>query len=59
MDDAIPYLALTPDPLTTSRTVRQAMACDFSARDADYNRPVSSIRDRPVRLATTRDGYTS
>jgi 2-aminoethylphosphonate-pyruvate transaminase len=59
MDDDIPYLLLTPGPLTTSRAVRQAMARDYSTWDTDYNRVVSSVRDRLVRLATAREGYTS
>ncbi len=32
MDNDIPYLLLTPGPLTTSRTVRQAMQRDLSTR---------------------------
>ena len=37
MDDDIPYLLLTPGPLTTSRTVRQAMMRDYCTWDEDYN----------------------
>ncbi|MAD79694.1 MAG: hypothetical protein QGF59_19895 [Pirellulaceae bacterium] len=34
MDDDVPYLLLTPGPLTTSRTVRQAMVSDYSTWEA-------------------------
>ncbi len=59
MDNDIPYLLLTPGPLTTSRTVRQAMQCDYSTWDSDYNELVEQIRRRLVTLATQQDGYTS
>jgi len=59
VDDDIPYLLLTPGPLTTSRTVRQAMLRDYSTWDVDYNTLVNEVRNRLVRLATSRDGYTS
>jgi 2-aminoethylphosphonate-pyruvate transaminase len=59
VDDDIPYLLLTPGPLTTSRTVRQAMLRDSCTWDADYNQIVQDIRQRLVRLATPCDGYTS
>ncbi len=59
LDDDIPYLLLTPGPLTTSRTVREAMRFDYSTWDADYNRLVDDVRNRIVRLATHEDGYTS
>ena len=51
MDDDIPYLLLTPGPLTTSRSVRQAMQSDFSTWDADYNQRVEFVRSELVRLA--------
>ncbi len=51
MDDDIPYLLLTPGPLTTSKTVRQAMQSDFSTWDVDYNTRVEFVRDELVRLA--------
>jgi 2-aminoethylphosphonate-pyruvate transaminase len=59
MDDEIPYLLLTPGPLTTSRSVRQAMMRDYCTWDSDYNRLVSEIRERLLRLATSRSDYTS
>ncbi len=58
MDDDIPYLLLTPGPLTTSRTVREAMLHDYSTWDADYNNRVQSVRRQIVRLATDSDDYT-
>lgn len=58
MDADIPYLLLTPGPLTTSRTVREAMLKDFSTWDVDYNRIVTRVREGIVALATERDGYT-
>ena len=46
------YLLLTPGPLSTTRTVREAMMQEFSTWDVDYNSIVQSIRERLVRLAT-------
>lgn len=51
LDDEIPYLLLTPGPLTTSKTVKQAMMRDFCTWDDDYNRIVTNIRRRLVELA--------
>lgn len=60
MDDDIPYLLLTPGPLTTSRTVREAMLRDYCTWDADYNSLVSDIRCRLVALASgDAERYTS
>ena len=63
MDDDIPYLLLTPGPLTTSRTVRAAMNVDLSTWDVDYNDRVESVRGQLVGLATATatatDDYTS
>ncbi len=59
MDPEIPYLLLTPGPLTTSRTVKEVMLRDFCTWDDEYNSIVTDIRQRLVRLATERDGYTS
>ena len=52
MDDDIPYLLLTPGPLTTTRTVRAAMLQDYCTWDDEYNQRVSDIRHRLVRLAS-------
>ncbi|MBN2295376.1 MAG: 2-aminoethylphosphonate--pyruvate transaminase [Pirellulales bacterium] len=51
MDNDIPYLLLTPGPLTTSRTVKQAMMRDYCTWDDDYNAIVSDVRRRLVALA--------
>ena len=54
------YLLLTPGPLTTSRTVKEAMLFDSCTWDDDYNLGVvQAIRQRLVELATPADGYTS
>ncbi len=58
MDSDIPYLLLTPGPLTTSRTVRQAMLADYSTWDVDYNRIVEEVRAELVALASPTPGYT-
>jgi len=60
LDPDIPYLLLTPGPLTTSRGVRQAMLQDFCTWDGDYNNIVSDIRRRLVTLAgQTEPEFTS
>ena len=49
-----PYLLLTPGPLTTSETVKEAMMTDWCTWDADYNvHIVEEIRKSLVALATT------
>lgn len=59
MDADIPYLLLTPGPLTTTKSVREAMGVDYSTWDVDYNQRVVEIRERLVRLATNKPGFTS
>jgi len=60
VDSDIPYLLLTPGPLTTSKTVKQVMMQDFCTWDDDYNRIVNDIRCRLVRLASeTDERYTA
>ncbi|QDU00145.1 2-aminoethylphosphonate--pyruvate transaminase [Gimesia aquarii] len=59
MDAEIPYLLLTPGPLTTTKSVREAMQVDYSTWDIDYNQRVVEIRNRLVQLATNESGYTS
>lgn len=59
MDADIPYLLLTPGPLTTTQSVRDAMRVDYSTWDVDYNQRVVEIRDRLVQLASSSPGYTS
>ena len=58
MDSDIPYLLLTPGPLTTSRTVKEAMLNDYCTWDDDYNQVVSDIRSRLVRLVDGTDRHT-
>ncbi len=59
MDDDIPYLLLTPGPLTTTASVRNAMRVDYSTWDVDYNQRVVEIQNRLVQLASNTPGYTS
>ncbi|WP_339730903.1 2-aminoethylphosphonate--pyruvate transaminase [uncultured Gimesia sp.] len=59
MDADIPYLLLTPGPLTTTKSVRDAMGVDYSTWDVDYNQRVVEIRERLVQLATNAPGYTA
>lgn len=54
------YLLLTPGPLSTSETVRQAMLNDWCTWDDQYNKEiVQVIRDKLVKLATQHDNYSS
>lgn len=54
------YLLLTPGPLTTSRSVKEAMLFDSCTWDDDYNLGVvQTIRQQLVALATPQPGYTS
>ena len=59
MDDDIPYLLLTPGPLTTTGSVRDAMRVDYSTWDVDYNQRVVEIRGHLVQLASSSPGYTA
>jgi len=52
MDDDVPYLLLTPGPLTTSKSVKQVMMQDYCTWDADYNSIVNDIRKRLTVLAS-------
>lgn len=56
-----PYLLLTPGPLTTTDTVKQAMLMDWCTWDEDYNvHIVQEIRRQLVELAMQHpDEYTS
>ena len=58
MQDDIPYLLLTPGPLTTTKTVKQAMLVDLSTWDRDYNDIVQEVRHALVNFATQTDEYT-
>lgn len=59
MDDDIPYLLLTPGPLTTSQSVKRAMLQDYCTWDADYHLIVNEIRERLVRLVGDAPEYTA
>ncbi len=57
-----PYILLTPGPLSTSPTVREAMLRDWCTWDDDYNLGiVTPIRQKLVQLATASnpDQYTA
>lgn len=54
------YLLLTPGPLTTTPTVKQAMLQDWCTWDDDYNvEIVQSIRQQLTTLSTQAEGYTT
>ncbi len=55
-----PYLLLTPGPLSTSKSVRNALLRDWCTWDADYNEEiVQNIRRRLVALASKKsEDYT-
>ena len=59
MQDDIPYLLLTPGPLTTTAQVKAEMQVDLSTWDRDYNAIVQEVRQILVALATSEPGYTS
>lgn len=56
-----PYLLLTPGPLTTTETVKEAMLSDWCTWDEDYNVGiVEAIRADLVRLASSKpEDYTA
>jgi 2-aminoethylphosphonate-pyruvate transaminase len=55
-----PYLLLTPGPLSTTKTVKEAMLRDWCTWDDSYNRIVQEIRQRLVGLATSQiQDYTA
>ena len=50
-----PYLLLTPGPLTTSETVKEAMMSDWCTWDEDYNVGiVQNIRQQLIELASSQ-----
>jgi len=51
-------ILFTPDPLTTSLTVTQAMLRDLGSRDTEFIEIVRDIRNRLLRIAgTTADCF--
>ena len=59
MYDDIPYLLLTPGPLSTSKTVKSVMLQDYCTWDDDYNSIVQAMRSCLTRLATSSDAFTT
>jgi len=58
--DLNPYLLLTPGPLSTTGSVKEAMLKDWCTWDAEYNELVQTIRSKLVQLATNKpDCYTT
>lgn len=57
-DTKDPWL-LTPGPLTTSLSVKQAMLRDWGSRDPDFIAMIARIRSRLVALAKGGDAYTA
>ena len=49
-------LLFTPGPLSTSKTVKQAMLRDLGSRDAEFLSVVSNIRHRLLELGHVADG---
>ena len=54
-----PYLLLTPGPLSTTPTVKQAMMRDFCTWDDDYNRIVQGIRRQLTDMAGGSRDFTT
>lgn len=54
-----PYLLLTPGPLSTSKTVREAMNRDWCTWDEDYKTIVQNIRGTLLSLSQGGDQYTT
>ena len=53
-------LLFTPGPLTTSRTVKEAMLTDLGSRDAAFIRLVKEIREELVsRAEVSTNDYTA
>ncbi len=53
-----PYL-LTPGPLTTSPTVKQAMLHDYGSRDQTFININANILDRLVAMVDGEDSHVS
>lgn len=55
-----PYILLTPGPLSTSKTVRQAMCYDSCTWDNDYKSVVTGIRSKLLDISgCNEDQYTT
>jgi 2-aminoethylphosphonate-pyruvate transaminase len=53
-----PYILLTPGPLSTTLTVKQAMLRDWCTWDEDYKKIIQDIRRKLVSLASRKGEYT-
>ncbi|MGL5050792.1 MAG: hypothetical protein ACRC6E_09255, partial [Fusobacteriaceae bacterium] len=54
-----PYILLTPGPLTTSKTVKEAMLKDWCTWDKEYNILVQDMRAKILKIAeASNDLYT-
>ena len=58
MRDPNPYKLLTPGPLTTTLSVREAMMIDRCTWDEDYKRMTEEIRAGLLDFAHAGDDYT-
>ncbi|CAJ1225894.1 2-aminoethylphosphonate--pyruvate transaminase [Lactiplantibacillus xiangfangensis] len=55
-----PYLLLTPGPLSTTPTVKEAMQIDYCTWDSDYRNVTETIRQQILELAQADpDAYTT
>ena len=50
------YYLLTPGPITTSRTVKEAMLCDWGSWDQDFNAVTDDIRQQLLAAANAKPG---
>lgn len=55
--NAEPYL-LTPGPITTSMTTKEAMLHDWGSWDADFNAVTADVRQRLLTLANAEGSHT-
>lgn len=54
-DSDAPYL-LTPGPLTTARSVKEAMLQDWGSWDSDFSEMTSTLREKLLSMAGDRSG---
>jgi 2-aminoethylphosphonate-pyruvate transaminase len=57
LENAADKVLFTPGPLTTSRTVKQAMLRDVGSRDAEFIRVVREVREQLVALGHGTGAY--
>ncbi|MDG9669379.1 2-aminoethylphosphonate--pyruvate transaminase [Hahella sp. CR1] len=51
------YYLLTPGPITTSRTVKEAMLTDWGSWDQDFNQVTQTVRDKLLAVANSQDTH--